>query len=192
MEKLSILMMDIICNSIFSYLTPADSIEFLHSNRETYYSYTAWSILLKMMQLEDIYYSEIPSKIGISSQRGLVIHAIRRLGYNCSSCYIPLNGINGLFACTNICNTCAIKIFKDNNCPFVDGIVRFYLCGQEALTTRGQAFLIHPYWLSTDDSYRRVIQTHGNAFNLAQAIYEEKVKILIHTSIRILNIHIVY
>lgn len=58
---------------------------------------------------------------------------------------------------------------------YVDGLVRFYLCGNDSITTRGQAFLVHPYWIGLDNAYEGVLQQYGGAFRLAQAIYDEKV-----------------
>ena len=61
------------------------------------------------------------------SLRKLIIHAIRRLGYNCEVCHQSLDGPQGLFACSSYCNPCALTKFRRNRDPYVEGTIRFYL-----------------------------------------------------------------
>ena len=74
-----------------------------------------------------------------------------------------------------MCSTCSSRKFKDTNAKYVEGTVRFYLTGEDYITTRGLAFLQHPYWISTDDPSAEIILSHGSAYRLAQRIYEEKI-----------------
>jgi hypothetical protein len=113
--------------------------------------------------------------------RHLVLHAIRQLGFVCTRCSIPLDGINGLFACTNLCSTCSLRKFRWNNAPYVEGTIKFYLIGNQSITSTGKAFLTPPYWVqdSSDDVRTReeIVRKHGSVFELAQRIYEEKVRV---------------
>lgn len=70
-------------------------------------------------------------------QRHLILHAIRQLGFNCTHCSIPLDGPHGLFACTNLCNPCALRKFRSNNEGYVEGTIRFYLSGNESIISKG-------------------------------------------------------
>ena len=108
--------------------------------------------------------------------RELVIYSVKKLGYNCVNCYVPLDGRleHGLFAAASLCTSCAIEKFKMENAPYVDGIIRFYLSGEDSITLKGKAFLEHPFWLSIDDVYDRVKTSFGSAYELAQSIYAEK------------------
>ena len=108
--------------------------------------------------------------------RELVIYSVKKLGYNCVNCYVPLDGKleHGLFAAASLCTSCAIEKFKMENSPYVDGIIRFYLSGEDSITLKGKAFLEHPFWLSVDDVYERVKTSFGSAYELAQSIYAEK------------------
>ena len=112
--------------------------------------------------------------------RHLILHVVRKLGFICVRCSTPLDGTKGLFACTNLCRSCALRKFRRLNAPYVDGTIKFYLCGNESITSRGRAFLTTPYWVSIEiDDIRNkeeIIKRHGTVFELAQRIYEEKVK----------------
>ncbi|CAK9250850.1 unnamed protein product [Sphagnum jensenii] len=104
----------------------------------------------------------------------------------------------GLFACTSRCNACTFNQFRaTRRCllllnplsnsnyppfpllfygsPYVEGIIRFYLAGDDSIVSHGRAFLEHPYWLSVNDDSADTLRRYGSAFELAQRIYEEKV-----------------
>ena len=112
--------------------------------------------------------------------RHLILHSVRKLGFVCVRCSSPLDGSKGIFACTNLCRNCALRKFRRLNSVYVDGTIKFYLCGNESITSRGRAFLIAPYWVSmeSDDVHNKeeIIKRHGTVYELAQRIYEEKVR----------------
>jgi hypothetical protein len=45
-------------------------------------------------------------------------------------------------------------------CNPLDGIIRFYLSGEESLTIKGKAFKDHPFWISQDDCCDRIAEKH--------------------------------
>jgi hypothetical protein len=76
-----------------------------------------------------------------------------------------------------MCRQCATTKFKARRDGYVDGLIKFYLCGEESITTRGQAYKEYPYWISTDEAWRIIVDKYGSAWMVAQVIYEEKVSI---------------
>lgn len=167
---------DCVCETLLSCLNVADGVSLLCSHPSLYNSPVPWSVLRNWTGVE-AYIPFMPPAIlyrTIHTDRNAVMYSIVKLGYNCIKCYRSLNGPNGFFACSNVCNRCAVQHFVRHNCPYVDGIIKFYLCGDDFVTTRGQAFVEAPYWISLDDAYKTVVRQHDNAFMLAQKIFEEK------------------
>ena len=124
---LEILLIDIIAANVFSFLCPADSLEVLFICKAAFESPILSFILLKFLGLEKYHRSEfVKRELGFISDnpRQLVVHAVRKLGFNCSVCYAPLEGPNGLFACTNTCTPCAVSKFKSIGAGYVEGTVR--------------------------------------------------------------------
>ena len=156
----------------------SDNINLLLSCKLLYYSKVGWLILYHWMKI-DLYhfYLKIPHNI-----HNLVIYVGLKLGYVCVACYKPLDGPNGYFACTNMCQTCSERKFKLQNDCFVNGTIRFYLCSNDFVTTEGKAFLTPPNWISSDDCSVSLHKKYCNSAYVAECIYEEKVFLQRHLS----------
>ncbi len=163
-----------VCSNILSFLSPNEGIDLLTSHNTLIFSKSCWDDILELCQLKE-FVPRFERYFNTYHPRKFVVHAIRRLGYLCLKCYTPLNGPNGIFACTTLCSSCALKKFTLQKEPYVSATIRFYLCGEDTLTTSGKAVLIEPYWVSDDDNSGEMKQVHGSLLDLAQKIYEEKV-----------------
>lgn len=170
---------DLISMHIFSYLRPCESIDLLSTCRCLVSAESPWVVLLNLMKLRDIYDSPFCQKIGLNGHpRIFVVSVFKRIGYSCTCCYCPLDGPNGFFAYTSLCSDCSIKRFQTTNSGYYEGTIRFYVCGNHAITTTGYAFLTYPFWLSRDDAYKSVL-TLCSPFELAYRTYEEKVRFIV-------------
>lgn len=164
------LMSDYFCESLLVYLTLREIFNLLVCCKRAFDTDIPWKILHQRMKIS--HYQTFLDRF--SCVRDIVLHVGFRLGFVCLHCCYPLDGPSGFFACTNLCNTCAKHKFKSGGHPYVEGIVRFYLSGTDYITSRGHAFVLPPYWINIDNSYREAIIRNGHAVRMAQAIYEEK------------------
>lgn len=165
-----------VTETILKLLTPNDSCELLSTQKICLVAEAPWRILECLLQIGEHRHIFNPhSRSDTKVTRLFVLHALKKLGYNCTNCYAPLDGSeNGLFACTSLCTRCATTQFMKEGSPYVEGTIRFYLSGDSSISTKGRAFKTHPYWISTDILEDKVKEMHGSAFALAQQIYEEK------------------
>ena len=144
-----------------------------------YFAAYGWLVLLNLYSLTR--YEAVGMKYLRAElfPRTLVIHAVRHLGLICERCPRILEGQNGLFAFTHLCNMCATSQLKASESPYVDAVIRFYLSGDDFITSRGYAFLSSPFWVceasSLQETNDTIVNKHGSVFELAQRIFEEKV-----------------
>jgi hypothetical protein len=184
---------------LLSFLNPQDAFEFLSTHKSLQKAETPWTILeewLELKEFREFGLSILPKSTHLSIKRDLATYAVKKLGYNCTNCYCPLKGQKnvGLFACTSLCTGCSEKRFKfEEGSDYVEGTIRFYLTGDDSITTKGLAFLSYPFWISIDDISEKVKAKHGSALHLAQSIYEEKIffKVIVIILIYIYIIYIV-
>lgn len=162
--------------NIIPFLTPNDAIEFLCCHRALLSSESSWLIMVDLCRVRSFLSKS-------HTARSLVTHTLRKLQYNCTECWSPLAGKLGLFACSSMCSVCSTLKFKTDRSMYVDGTIRFYLTGEDFITTRGYAFLRHPYWISTDDPTEEIVTMHGSAFHLAEKIYNEKMFFRTHAPV---------
>lgn len=115
-----------LAGSILSYLRPSDALDLLQCCRTLLYNDCCWFILYHQLHLNDPTVQEAICKLGwtMKSHRDIVTHTIRRLGFNCSTCYQPLYGPCGFFVCTSMCSSCSRKHLLASKAPYVEATIK--------------------------------------------------------------------
>lgn len=175
-KSIDILLVENILEKVFTFLRPLEAIRLLTSCRTLRHHEDCWNILVVMLGLLEIRGSDIARKYGLHQNRSLCTFSVLSLGFNCIDCYRALDGKDGFFGFTSVCRMCSTNRFKLGHNAYVEASIRFYLLGDQALVSRGYAFLVFPYWLSIDDECGSIMDSTLTAFKYAVNLYEEKVK----------------
>jgi len=169
---------------LLKFFSPQDAVEFLSCHPTGINNPIGWGILKRMLKISDVPRTDSPKGLlpimEYANDRDLILHIIRKYGLCCTECFTLLDGEHGFFCCTSLCSNCSISKFK--GCAYVDSVVRFYLCGNDNMTVRGKAFLVHPFWYSDDNESLTIINEHGSSLRLAELIYKEKMFFALHAS----------
>jgi hypothetical protein len=124
--KLKILLICEIFQVLSSFLCSREAFDFLSCHPDSYNLKSSWITIFVQLQLSNIRIESFSGSVSSAIPRAFVFHVVRNLGYNCTRCWIPLTGPQGLFACTNLCTTCSIKTFKESgSTSYVDGKVLY-------------------------------------------------------------------
>jgi hypothetical protein len=173
---LNTLLIDSVLEKLLSYLKPPNAVNFLCCCRNTLHHDTGWKILLYFMNLWDFYQEKLIHQYPHPKQ--VVTYSIYKLGFNCARCYKLLHGPDGFFAFSNMCRKCSILRLREEKSGYIESNIRFFLCGNMTISTKGYAFLTYPYWISVDDSFTEITSSIEESFQIAQNIVEEKVSYL--------------
>jgi hypothetical protein len=112
--RLQILLIGEVFRSLSLYLNSTDSLNFLSCHSYAYNLKSPWITMFTNLQLSSVF-KKAHFSVGVRCEvpRSIVLYCFYHLGYNCVRCYTPLTGPQGFFACTNLCNSCTLKTFKD-------------------------------------------------------------------------------
>jgi hypothetical protein len=112
--RLRILLIGEIFRSLSLHLSSTDSLNFLSCHFYAYNLKSPWITMYTNLQLSSVFNGANLS-VGVLCKvpRSIVLYCFYHLGYNCVRCYTPLTGPQGFFACTNLCNSCTLRTFKD-------------------------------------------------------------------------------
>lgn len=128
--RLQILLIGEVFRSLSLYLNSTESLNFLCCHIYAYSLKSPWITMFSNLRLSSVF-RKTNLSVGVRCEipRSIVIYCLCRLGYNCVHCYKPLTGPHGFFACTNLCNSCALRTLKDTGSRiYVSGSVSQLNC----------------------------------------------------------------
>jgi hypothetical protein len=126
--RLRILLIGDVFRSLSLYLSSTDSLNFLSCHSYAYNHKSPWITMYTNLQLSSVFKgANFSVGVNCNVPRSIVLYCFYHLGYNCVRCYTPLTGPQGFFACTNLCNSCTLRTFKDTGS-------RIYVCGSVSQT----------------------------------------------------------
>lgn len=111
--RLQILLIGEIFRALSVYLNSTDCLNFLCCHSHAYDLKSPWITMFSNLQLSSVCKENLSIGVHCKVPRSVVIHSLCHLGYNCVSCCTPLSGPEGFFACTNLCNNCAMRTLRE-------------------------------------------------------------------------------